>query len=74
MSRPRSKQPKTRITLEFTVPVRERMERIKDRLGADSVTEVIRRSILLYEAVLEAGALRIVSKDDREHAILPDLF
>jgi hypothetical protein len=58
---------KTRLTLEVSVPVRERLEELRDRIGADSLTEVIRRALALYDTVLTESVehgRRLVLKDD----------
>ena len=54
MPRPKTRLAKIRLTLEVTVDVKRRMEKIRDKIHADSLTEVIRRSLLFYEAAIEA--------------------
>ena len=76
MSRPKSTLKKSRLTLELAVPVRERLEELRARTGAESVTEVIRRAVAFYDAFLGVeGDGAIVSivvkhKDGREEGML----
>jgi hypothetical protein len=41
--------PKTRLNLTITPAVRARLEDLQEASGAESMTEVIRRSLALYE-------------------------
>lgn len=65
---PRTKRPEsTRLNLEVAPQVRERLERLRDDTGAESLTEVIRRSLAVYE-VLAAAMLdkkEIIIRDSR---------
>jgi len=76
MARPASLQKKSRLTLELAAPVRERLDELRVRTGAESVTEVIRRAVAFYDAVLTVGAssreVRLVLKDEqgREETLL----
>lgn len=64
MSRQKSLHTKARITLEVSIAIRERIESIRQRTGAESATEVIRRALALYDTVLTAGSrIRIGNKD-----------
>lgn len=54
MPRPKQEQEKRKLTLELSVPVRERLSRLQQRSEADSLTEVIRRSLALYDLLLAA--------------------
>lgn len=38
-----------RLNLELTDEVRDRLEELRDEMGADSMTEVIRRSLALLD-------------------------
>lgn len=69
MPRPPRTREKTRLNLELTRTVRDRLERLKDMSEADSLTEVIRRSAAVYEVLLEQrekGAETIVRYPDGE--------
>jgi hypothetical protein len=58
---PRLKHPneKTRLHLDIAKPTRERIERLQQVTEADSLTEVVRRSVTTYEALyLESKELR----------------
>jgi hypothetical protein len=71
MPRTASRIAKTRLTLEVAVCVRDQMESIRDRVGADSITEVIRRAVALYASVLEQESLgkRFVAEDWLGHEV-----
>lgn len=44
---------KTRLNLELTAVARERLERLVDLSDADTMTEVVRRALAVYEVVLD---------------------
>lgn len=46
------KSEKVRLNLEVPPAVRERLERLRDVSGADTMTEVVRRSLEVYEVLL----------------------
>lgn len=48
---------KTRLNLEFSKSVTERLEKLVENSGAGSKTEVIRRALALYETVAERRAM-----------------
>lgn len=50
----KSALPKVRLNLEITEKTRERLEKIKAAIEADSITEVIRRMAIIYETLLDA--------------------
>ena len=56
-----------RLTLDVPDPVRERLERLKTKSEASSVTEVVRRALAVYELLLEAdvsgGSVLIAASD-----------
>ena len=63
---PRAKRPESvRLNLEIAPAVRERLERLRESTGAESLTEVIRRSLSVYETLIEISdsSLEIVVKD-----------
>lgn len=49
MTRPARKKPTSRLTLELAQAVRDRIELLKDRTEAESISEVIRRALAVYE-------------------------
>ncbi len=77
MSRPATVHEKRRLTLEFTAAVRERMDELREKTGAESVTEVIRRALAFYDVVLSFGdsrEIRLVAKDkhgNEETVLIP---
>ncbi len=44
-----------RLSLELTDQARERLERLVELADADSMTEVVRKALAVYEVVLEHG-------------------
>ena len=53
MPRPAKNRETVRLTLAINPEVRERLENLRDDTGADSLTEVIRRSLAVYEFIWE---------------------
>ena len=59
--------PTRRLNLEMSQRVRERLERLRDQTGADSLVEVIRRSLAVYELLWseqEKGGKLVVRRPD----------
>ena len=54
MPRPKQEQEKRKLTLELSLPVHERLRSLQQRSEADSLTEVIRRSLAVYDLLLAA--------------------
>jgi ribbon-helix-helix CopG family protein len=48
MARPAG-EPRVRLNLDLTVSVRKQLEQLKDRTGAESLSEVLRRALELYD-------------------------
>ena len=46
---PRRKRSTSRLNLEMSTKVRRRIERLRDEMDADSLSEVIRRALAVYE-------------------------
>jgi len=55
MSRPKRAQPKVRLNLDLTPAAKARLVMLKERLDADSFSEVIRRALELLEVFLDKG-------------------
>ncbi len=73
MPRLPSNRPKTRLNLEVSKSVRERMERLKDETEADSLTEVIRRALAVYELLWDQrkdGWETVVRRNGTERSVL----
>ena len=69
MSRPARTEPKVRLNLEISQAVRERLERLRERTGAETITEVIRRALALHELLLDQtdqGGEILARKDGHE--------
>lgn len=54
MPRPKHSEPKVRLNLEISKSLRDRVERLQQTTEADSITEVIRRSVALAEELINA--------------------
>jgi hypothetical protein len=52
MPRPTTKVDKTRLNLDLSAPIRQCLEQLRERTGAESLTEVIRRAIVLYDTII----------------------
>lgn len=72
MPRPANTEPKVRLSLELTERVRDRLERLRQQTEADSLTEVIRRALTLYDMVVNDSNGRVVirSKEGVEQEIV----
>lgn len=55
-----------RLNLEMRETVRQRLEQLRERTDADSMTEVIRRAIDVYDFLMTAkeNGQRVVIRDD----------
>ena len=72
MPRPKQEQEKRKLTLELSLPVRERLTSLQKRSEADSLTEVIRRSLAVYDLLLAArdsGSEIIIRSRDGEKTL-----
>src|SRR5262245_57595881 len=74
MPRPASKEAKVRLNLDLPERVRERLERLQVLSEADSLTEVIKRALSVYDALLtstrEEGGKLILRKEDGSEEVL----
>lgn len=60
---------KSRLTLEFPTTIRALMDKIKKVTNASSITEVIRRALVVYDILLHnqnSGAEIIIRKDGKD--------
>jgi hypothetical protein len=48
-----AKGPKVRLNLELTEEVRRKLEALREKTDADSLAEVIRRSLAVYDLLCE---------------------
>lgn len=75
MPRPASKEARVRLNLDLPERVRERLERVRELSEADSLTEVIRRALTVYDTLLtttrEEGAKIKIHNSD---GTISDLF
>ena len=69
-------RPRARLNLDVLRTVRDRIVRLRDITGATSITEVIRRSLAVYEVLVDARLtgktiiLRDSEGDERELLIV----
>lgn len=74
MPRPASHEARVRLNLDLPVSVRERMDHVREMSEADTISEVIRRSLAVYEALLDIthGGAKIVTRrrDGTETVVL----
>lgn len=67
MTRPEAKIPKIRVNLDIKPQVKATVEKLRDQLEADSMGEIIRRSVQTFDKLLtmqESGAVIIVRHPD----------
>lgn len=68
-----SKDKMTRLNLALSEPVKQRIESIRDETGAESVTEVIRRAVAVYDLLITetaAGGKVVIKKRGKEKEVL----
>lgn len=75
MNRTRNGESVTRLHLELTSSTRQRLEKLKATTQADSLSEVLRRALIIYEFLCleRSNGSRIVVKDstsEREVVLL----
>jgi hypothetical protein len=73
MPRIAKNRPTQRLNLEMSQEVRQSLERLRDETGADSLAEVIRRSLAVYDFLLaerKRGSRLVVQKDNRERELV----
>lgn len=73
MPRLAKKQMTKRLTLELNEKVRNRLEELRDEVGADTLTEVVRRALAVYDFVVTAkhrdGASLVLRGKDGEQVV-----
>ena len=75
MARPPSGEARTRLSLELPTRVRDRLERLREISEADSLTEVIRRALTIYDVLLattreEGGKVILRRQDGSEREVI----
>jgi hypothetical protein len=67
MARTPTKDQKARLTLDLLQPVRDRLEDLRRQTQADTLTEVIRRALAVYDFLWteKAKGSRLVVKDPK---------
>ena len=68
--------PTSRLTLEMAETVRKQLEHLRDQTAADSLTEVIRRALAVYDllrkATAEGGKIIIQTEDGEREVMIPE--
>ncbi len=68
------KRPKVRLNLLVALETRKRLERLVNLTGADSMTEVIRRALMLFEILVsarkEGDSVVVRAKDGSERELI----
>ncbi len=73
MARPRKSEPTSRLTLDLSVSVRERLDELKTKTQADSLVEVIRRALAVYDYLWDEkgrGCVVVVRTDGKERELV----
>lgn len=76
MPRPKSTSGKVRLNLEMPEDMKGRLERLRDETYADSMSEVLRRALAVYEFIWEESQndsvliIRNDAGDERQLKIL----
>lgn len=53
MSREARKESRVRLTLDLRSDIREKLDNLQNKIGADSMTETIRRAIIIYNLLCD---------------------
>ena len=72
MPRIAKSRPTRRLNLELSEAVRDRLEELRDEIGADSITEVVRRALSLYDYVWtqnQEGNEIVLRGEDKESVV-----
>lgn len=73
MPRPARKQPKVRLNLDMPEEIKEQLEELRDLTHADSMSEVVRRALAVYDFLLlekSAGGVTFIrDKDGKEREL-----
>lgn len=74
MPRIAKREPTSRLNLELTQTTRDRLENLRDATQADSLTEVIRSALAVYEFlhnnVRDGGKIYIRAKNGTEREVV----
>lgn len=69
-------QPTSRLNLEIAEQVREKLERLRDSTNADSLTEVIRRALAVYDILhstaAEGGTIILKTGEGEQKLVIPE--
>lgn len=72
--RPARNQTKVRLNIDMPLPVKEKLEDLRDQTGAESMSEVMRRALAVYDFLLTQkaeGAITVIRSKDGAEALLP---
>ncbi len=76
MSRPVNKEARVRLNLDLPKRTRDRLERVREMSEADSLTEVVKRALSVYDVLLTAkfernGRILLKTSDGESELLLP---
>ena len=66
---PRKKIEKVRLNLDLPPKVKVRLEELRAMTDADSMSEVVRRALALYDLVVASGGKVVIKDGDTEEVI-----
>ncbi len=73
MAKPTTTNERIRLNLAITPTVHDRLQRLRDMSESESITEVIRRAMAVYDLVLthasEGGEVILRNPDGREETV-----
>lgn len=73
MARIAKKKESVRLNLEMSLQVRERLENLREQTDADSLTEVVRRALAVYEylydGIQDGGKIILRRENGKESEI-----
>lgn len=64
---------KDRLSLEFSEGTKDSFEKLKEKCGASSISEVVRRALVIYEYLLDqqkSGGRIITEHPDRPNEVI----
>lgn len=76
MARIAKNNPTSRLSLEMAESVRKQLEHLRDQTNADSLAEVIRRALAVYDLLrktaFEGGKIILETRDAERELVIPE--
>lgn len=77
MSKPKNPAKKTRFNLVLSESTKESLERILVEINADSYSEVIRRSVVMFDCIIriakKTGKIYLKTESGERELIIPEI-